>query len=113
MPYKACRPSGIRMGGGGIDASRRRLGFAARGASADLCLPYARIAAHEKHAGIGMGWSTPTGSDVFVYVSQSVPRQDFLGPTADELRVLARHRLALDSSSHVGKGLPKMTAIRT
>ncbi len=29
------------------------------GASADLCLPYARIAAHEKHAGIGMGWSAP------------------------------------------------------
>lgn len=23
------------------------------------CLPYARIAAHEQHAGIGMGWSAP------------------------------------------------------
>lgn len=96
-----------------IDVSRRRLGFAASGASADLCLSYARIAAHDKHAGIGTGWSAPTGSDVFVYVSQPVPRQDFLGPTANELRVLARHRLALNSSSHVGKGLPKMTAIRT
>lgn len=99
---------------GSIDVIRRCLSLAVSDEpSADLCLPDVRIAAHEKHAGIGMGWSTPTGSDVFVYASQSVPRQDFLGPTADELRVLAHHRLALDGSSHIGKGLPKMTAIRT
>lgn len=71
------------------------------------------IAAHEKHAGIGIGWSASMDSDLFVYVFQLVPRQDFLGPTADELRVLTRHRLALDGSSHVGKGPPKMAAIRT
>ncbi|MGK3148762.1 hypothetical protein, partial [Xanthomonas phaseoli] len=61
-----------------IDVSRRLLGFAASGASADLFLPYARIAAQEKHAGVGIGWSASMGSDVFVYVFQPVPRQDFL-----------------------------------
>lgn len=71
------------------------------------------IAAHEKHAGIGVGWSAAMGSDVFVHVFEPMPGQDFLGPTADELGVLARHRLALYSSSHVGKGLPEVAAIRT
>lgn len=70
-------------------------------------------AAHEKRAGIGMGRSAPMDSDVLVHVFQSVPGQDFFGPTADELGVLARHRLALYSSSHVGKGLPEVAAIRT
>ncbi|MBV6778693.1 hypothetical protein KWH37_19970 [Xanthomonas campestris pv. carissae] len=50
---------------------------------------------------------------MFVYVSQSVPRQDFLGPTADELHVLTSRSLLLDGSSHVGKGLPEVAAIRT
>lgn len=65
----------------------------------------------KKHA--AWGWVGPDqGADVIAQIFEPMPRQDFLGPTTDELRVLARHRLALDSS-HVGKGLPKMTAIRT
>ncbi len=52
-------------------------------------------------------------SDALVCALEPVPGQDLLGPTTNELRVLARHRLALDSSSHVGKGLPEVAAIRT
>ncbi len=71
------------------------------------------IAAHEKHAGIGVGWSAPMGSDVFVYVFQPVPGQYFLGSTANELRVLAGRCLALDGGCHARKGLPEVAAIRT
>lgn len=71
------------------------------------------IAAHEKHAGIGMGWSAPMDSDVIVHVFEPMPGQDFLGPTADELHVLARRCLALDGGGPAGKGLPEMAAIRT
>ncbi|CEE34847.1 conserved hypothetical protein [Xanthomonas citri pv. citri] len=60
-----------------------------------------------------MSWSTPMDSDVFVRVFQPVPGQDFLGPTADELRVLARRCLALDGSGHAGESSPKVAAIRT
>lgn len=52
-------------------------------------------------------------SDVLVCALEPVPRQDFISSTADELHVLTRHRLALYSSSHVGKGLPEVAAIRT
>lgn len=61
------------------------------------------IAAHENQAGIGIGWPAPMGSDVFVYVFQPVPGQDFLGSTANKLRVLVRHGLALDGRGHAGK----------
>ncbi|QTH25897.1 hypothetical protein XcfCFBP4885P_23415 [Xanthomonas citri pv. phaseoli var. fuscans] len=71
------------------------------------------IAAHEKQAGIGIGWSAPMGSDVFVYVFQPVPGQDFLGSTANELRVLVRNSPSLDGRGHAGKGLPKVAAVRT
>lgn len=46
--------------------------------------------------------SAPMDSHVVVRALEPVPRQDFLGPTADELH-----------SGHVGKGMPKVTAIRT
>lgn len=52
-------------------------------------------------------------SDVLVHVFQPVPEQDFLGPTADELRVFARRCLALDGGGHAGKGLPEVAAVRT
>ncbi|MBO9741504.1 hypothetical protein J7432_21505 [Xanthomonas axonopodis pv. begoniae] len=96
-----------------INVSRRRLGLAASGASADLCLPYARIAAQEKHAGIGMGWSAPMDSDVIFHVFEPMPRQDFRSSTADELNVLTRSSLLLNSSNHAGKSLPEVAAVRT
>ncbi len=71
------------------------------------------IAAQEKHAGIGMGWSAPMDSDVIVHVFEPMPGHDFLGPTADELHVLARRCLALDGGGHARKGLPEVAAIRT
>lgn len=71
------------------------------------------IAAHEKQAGIGIGCPAPMGSDVFVYVFQPVPGQDFLGSTANELRVLVRHGVALDGRGHAGKGLPEVAAVKT
>lgn len=77
------------------------------------CLPYARITAHEKHAGIGMGWSAPMDSDLFVSAGEPVPGQNFLGPTANELGVLARRCLALDGGGHDCKSSPEVAAIRT
>lgn len=50
---------------------------------------------------------------MFVHVFQPVPGQDFVSSTADELHVLTSRSLLLDSSSHVGKGLPEVAAIRT
>lgn len=52
-------------------------------------------------------------SGAFAAALEPVPRQDFVGSTADKLRVFVRHCLALDSSSHVGKGLAEVAAIRT
>lgn len=70
------------------------------------------IAVHEEHAGIGVGWSAPMGSDVFVRVFEPMPGKDFLASTADELRFLARQGLALGGSNHVCKGLPEMVAVK-
>ncbi|MGL6681755.1 hypothetical protein KRM19_08335 [Xanthomonas hortorum pv. gardneri] len=77
------------------------------------CLPYARITAHEKHATIGMALATLMNSDLVFGVFQSVPGQDFLGLTADELCVFARRCLALDGGGHDCKSSPKVAAIRT
>lgn len=77
------------------------------------CLPYARITAHEKRATIGMALATLMNSDLVFGVFQSVPGQDFLGPTADELCVFARRCLALDGGGHDCKSSPKVAAIRT
>ncbi len=52
-------------------------------------------------------------SDVLVCALEPVPGQDFVSSTADELHVLTSRSLLLDSSSHVGKGLPEVAAIRT
>lgn len=52
-------------------------------------------------------------SRVLVRAFEPVPGQDFVSSTADELHVLTSRSLLLDSSSHVGKGLPEVAAIRT
>ncbi|WDJ75402.1 hypothetical protein JH282_13135 [Xanthomonas campestris pv. campestris] len=52
-------------------------------------------------------------SDVLVCALEPVPGQDFVSSTADELHVLTSRSLLLDSSCHVGKGLPEVAAIRT
>lgn len=44
-------------------------------------------------------------------ILKPMARQDFLGSTADELRALARHSLALDGSGHAGKSATEVTAI--
>ncbi len=114
MPTQVYGTNGVRIDGATDVVSRRQLGFAASDGllRTCACLSYARIA-HEQHAGIGMGWSAPMDSDVLVHVFQSVPGQDFLGPTADELRVFARRCLALNGGSHDCKSSPKVAAIRT
>lgn len=114
MPYKgswAKQPSDGR----GIDVSRRWLSFPVSDGllRTCACLPYALITAHENQAGIGIGRSAPMDSDVIVHVFEPMPGQDFLGSTANELRVLAGHCLTLDDGGHAGKGLPEMAAIRT
>ena len=77
------------------------------------CLTHASLRMSSQHAGIGMGCSAPMDSDVFVRVFEPMPGQDFLGPTADELRVFARRCLALDGGGHDCKSSPKVAAIRT
>ncbi|MBV7306072.1 hypothetical protein KW404_16105 [Xanthomonas vasicola pv. vasculorum] len=58
------------------------------------------IAAHEKHAGVGMGWSAPMGSDVFVYVFQPMPDQDLIDPPSNEFGILSSERFCLNDLRH-------------
>lgn len=57
--------------------------------------------------------AAPMDSHVLVRAFEPVPGQDFVSSTADELHVLTSRSLLLDSSSHVGKDLPEVAAIRT